>query len=189
MLLIQILPLVCYYIFHNWKYTVPLFLAYTYNVLLLSSTDDSDKNVTIAVKIYTFLLGIGVDVRVYNTTYKRYVGNICTCISSTDFYFCIPSETSDMSLITHHSSDIRHQTSDMSLITHHSSDITHHSSHITHQTSPITQGVSDWSHTHTHIPLKYIFYAFAAQNKSGLNDFGNSTTKRMDMLIHVCDEL
>ena len=66
--------------------------------------------------------------------------------------------------------------------------ITHHSSHITHQISLMTQGVFDLSQTHTHIPLKYIFYAFAAQNKSGLNDFGDSTTKTMDMLIHVCDE-
>ena len=134
MLLIKILPLVCYYIFHNCKYTAPLFLAFTYNVLLLSSTGDSDKNVTITVKIYTFLLGIGVDVRVYNTTCKRYVGNICICISSADFYLCIPSETSDMSLITHHSSDITHQTS---LIRHHSSYITHQTSLITHLTSLI----------------------------------------------------
>ena len=52
----------------------------------------------------------------------------------------------------------------------------------------MTQGVFDLSQTHTHILLKYIFNAFAAQNKSGLNDFRDSTTKRMDMLIHVCDE-
>ena len=116
MLLIQILPLVCYYIFHNCKYTAPLFLAFTYNVLLLS----------IAVKIYTFLLGIEVDVKVYNTTCKRYVGNICICISSADFYVYIPSETSDMSLITHHT-----------LL-------------ITHQTLLMRQGVFDLSHTHTH---------------------------------------